>query len=178
MGRRNLGLDGAGGQGAPATAGDATWIHAIYPGTPWSTPGGDFVASPSGSLIMAGLGTAEWSGPGLVADVQAWVDGTALAQGWIIATPAGTPEGTARRFTTRENALGGGQLLVEFTPPTPCPCVADFDASGGTPDAGDIDAFFASWLAGDTLADADCSGGTPDASDIDTFFAQWLAGGC
>jgi hypothetical protein len=61
---------------------------------------------------------------------------------------------------------------------TTCPCVADFDNSGGTPDAGDIDAFFTAWLAGDETADADCSGGTPDAGDIDTFFAQWLAGGC
>jgi hypothetical protein len=59
-----------------------------------------------------------------------------------------------------------------------CPCTADFDGSGGTPDAGDIDAFFAAWLSGDASADADCSGGTPDAGDIDTFFAQWLAGGC
>jgi hypothetical protein len=59
-----------------------------------------------------------------------------------------------------------------------CPCSADFDNSGGTPDAGDVDAFFSAWLLGDATADADCSGGTPDAGDVDTFFAQWLAGGC
>jgi hypothetical protein len=61
---------------------------------------------------------------------------------------------------------------------TSCPCVADFDMSGGTPDAGDIDAFFDAWLLGDPAADADCSGGTPDAADIAEFFSQWLAGGC
>jgi pimeloyl-ACP methyl ester carboxylesterase len=59
-----------------------------------------------------------------------------------------------------------------------CPCSADFDQSGGTPDSSDIDAFFSAWLLGDATADADCSGGTPDASDIDTFFQEWLAGGC
>jgi glucose/arabinose dehydrogenase len=59
-----------------------------------------------------------------------------------------------------------------------CPCVADFDASGGTPDSNDIDAFFTQWLTGNATADADCSGGTPDAADIDTFFTQWLTGGC
>jgi hypothetical protein len=59
-----------------------------------------------------------------------------------------------------------------------CPCSADYDLSGGTPDAGDIDAFFSDWLLGEARADADCSGGTPDAGDIDTFFAQWLNGGC
>jgi glucose/arabinose dehydrogenase len=57
-------------------------------------------------------------------------------------------------------------------------CSADFDNSGGTPDASDIDAFFTQWLVGDASADADCSGGTPEAGDIDTFFTQWLAGGC
>jgi hypothetical protein len=73
-------------------------------------------------------------------------------------------------------ASGIGNPIVPC--PTTCPCSADFDASGGTPDAGDIDAFFAAWLAGDATADADCSGGTPDAGDIDVFFEQWLAGGC
>jgi hypothetical protein len=67
--------------------------------------------------------------------------------------------------------------MTAFPPPA-CPCSADFDNSGGTPDAGDIDVFFAAWLSGEATADADCSGGTPDAGDIDTFFAQWLAGGC
>jgi hypothetical protein len=65
-----------------------------------------------------------------------------------------------------------------FTPTEACPCPADFDASGGTPDASDINAFFTAWLAGDPTADTDCSGGTPDATDIDVFFAAWLNGGC
>jgi hypothetical protein len=68
--------------------------------------------------------------------------------------------------------------FVQFAYEDPCLCVADFDASGGTPDAGDVDAFFTAWLNGDAAADSDCSGGTPDAGDIDEFFAQWLAGGC
>jgi hypothetical protein len=59
-----------------------------------------------------------------------------------------------------------------------CPCTADFDNSGGTPDASDIDAYFQAWLNGNSSADADCSGGTPDASDIDAFFVSWLDGGC
>jgi hypothetical protein len=59
-----------------------------------------------------------------------------------------------------------------------CPCSADFDGSGGTPDATDIDAFFDAWLDGSNLADTDCSGGTPDAGDIDAFFDAWLVGGC
>jgi hypothetical protein len=67
-------------------------------------------------------------------------------------------------------------LVVRACPSGPCP--ADYDGSGGTPEAGDINAFFVDWLAGADCADTDCSGGTPDSSDIDTFFAAWLAGGC
>jgi predicted outer membrane repeat protein len=84
--------------------------------------------------------------------------------------------------STANTGLGSSPIVdrgaIEFQPPAPCPCVADFDASGGTPDASDIDAFFNAWLAGSDTADADCSGGTPDSSDIDAFFTQWLAGGC
>jgi trimeric autotransporter adhesin len=74
---------------------------------------------------------------------------------------------------------GVGSRIARYTFGCPaCPCPADFDASGGTPDAGDVDAFFTAWLVGDTTADADCSGGTPDAGDVDAFFIAWLAGGC
>jgi hypothetical protein len=59
-----------------------------------------------------------------------------------------------------------------------CPCAADFDGSGGTPDINDIDAFFADWLVGSASADTDCSGGTPDSADVDAFFSDWLSGGC
>jgi hypothetical protein len=57
-------------------------------------------------------------------------------------------------------------------------CPADFDGSGGTPDVGDIEAFFTAWLSGVPSADVDLSGGTPDTADIEVFFQMWLAGGC
>lgn len=61
-----------------------------------------------------------------------------------------------------------------------CPyvCPADFDGSGGVPDAADAAAFWAAWLAGDDCADVDCSGGAPDAGDVQYFYSLWLAGGC
>lgn len=59
-----------------------------------------------------------------------------------------------------------------------CPCVADFDGSGGTPDTADIDGFVTAWAAQDASADADCSGGPPDDGDAERFFREWLAGGC
>lgn len=62
--------------------------------------------------------------------------------------------------------------------PTVCPCPADFDRSGGTPDVADIVGFFTAWLAGEPGADADCTTGTPEGADIETFFRAWLVGGC
>ncbi|MBS0195425.1 MAG: immunoglobulin domain-containing protein [Planctomycetes bacterium] len=58
----------------------------------------------------------------------------------------------------------------------PCPCTADFDASGGI-DGSDVEAFFIAWEAADPGADADCSGGV-DGADVETFFRGWEAGGC
>jgi hypothetical protein len=170
-----------GGQGTTPLPGDATWLHRFFPTTLWSTPGGDFAPSPSGTTTLPSaptLGQVTWpSSSGLVADVQHWLDAPASNFGWIVAA-ASTSDIGARRFFSRNTTTPSLRptLTIEFTPP--CPCAADFDNSGGTPDAGDIDAFFIAWLAGDAPADVDCSGGTPDASDIDTFFEDWLAGGC
>jgi hypothetical protein len=76
------------------------------------------------------------------------------------------------------NSFGNAGNVTLYRFQSSCPCAADFDGSGGTPDITDIDAFFSDWLAGDGRADADCSGGTPDITDIDAFFVSWLAGGC
>ena len=90
----------AGGAGAPAQEGDATWLHTFFPGSFWASAGGDFTGLPSASTTVAGEGDYTWQGPGLIADVQAW-----LAQGgdhgWIVIGDESVP-GTARRFDSRE----------------------------------------------------------------------------
>jgi hypothetical protein len=75
---------------------------------------------------------------------------------------------------------GCGTTTVSFNHTWDCPytCPADFDASGGTPDNSDVNAFWAAWLNGDMCADVDCSGGVPDAADVQLFYDLWLAGGC
>jgi hypothetical protein len=109
-------------------------------------------------------------------------DGTLPAGDYYIATALLTFSTSGDRWHVR--AESGSSIpqkldiLTNVDCLAGCPCAADYDGSGGTPDAGDIDAFFSDWLLGEAKADADCSGGTPDAGDIDTFFAQWLAGGC
>lgn len=90
------------GTGAAATAGDATWTQRVVPGTGWANPGGDFEPSASATVSVGGNGKYTWSGPGLVADVQAWVNGTAPNHGWIL---VGDESGstTAKRFDSRES---------------------------------------------------------------------------
>lgn len=121
-----------------------------------------------------------------LANAQLAIDWSTMDSGGAMNLTAGTltlsgtigqPDASTAPLSGGNFSITGGFWVVA-APSLVCPCVADFDLSGGTPDAGDIDAFFIAWLEGLPTADADCSGGTPDAGDIDTFFAQWLNGGC
>jgi hypothetical protein len=91
----------AGGSGAPAQDGDATWLHTFYPGTFWASPGGDFTSTPSASTTVVGEGDFAWRSPELTADVQAWLAAGA-EHGWIVIGEETVP-GTARRFDSREH---------------------------------------------------------------------------
>lgn len=148
---------------------------------------------PGGTLRMrvvaAGSGplTYQWMSettPGVFVPVT---DGPAESGGVVsgATTPTLTKTQMSGQDTTRlvlvvTNACGTSYTTapISVVVPSCSGCPADFDGSGGTPDATDIDGFFTSWLMGDGCADTDCSGGTPDSSDIDAFFTQWLAGGC
>ncbi len=98
-----------GGRGAPATTGDATWLHTLFSSDTWSTPGGDFVSTASATADVGGDGTmAAWSSAGMAADVQAWVSDPSSNFGWIIIGDE-TINPTGRRFNSRDNF---GSLLV------------------------------------------------------------------
>lgn len=73
-------------------------------GNNWGTAGcanaTDRVAAASASLTMDGTpqaGFVSWSGAGLVADVQAWVDGTAPNYGWLLGAPTAEYQGSTGR---------------------------------------------------------------------------------
>jgi hypothetical protein len=103
-----------GGRGAPALPGDATWTHRVWPDDVWATPGGDFVTVASGAAIVSqAVGTAfTWSGAGLVADVQAWLDQPSTNFGWILIGDE-SQSYTARRFGSSEHAdIGQRPVLV------------------------------------------------------------------
>ena len=108
----------AGGTGAPATAGDATWLHRFFNTTLWATAGGDFTPAASASQTVALEGPYAWSSAGMVADAQAWLDTPASNFGWLVRGDEATSQ-SVKRFDTRE-ALDPAvrpTLTLEFTPP-------------------------------------------------------------
>ncbi|MCA9184480.1 MAG: DNRLRE domain-containing protein [Pirellulaceae bacterium] len=93
-----------GGRGESPTIGDATWQHRFYDAQFWTTEGGDFVQSASGSASV-GLapGPYTWqSSAGLVADVQTWLDDPASDFGWMLIGDE-QQNGTVRRIFSRES---------------------------------------------------------------------------
>jgi len=108
---------GAEGQGAPAAVGDATWLFRFFPGSAWTAPGGDFAAGISAGTPVGDLGFYTWSGAGLIADVQGWLDTPADNFGWIIRGDEAT-NGSAKRFDTRQNPDADLRpaLIIEYTP--------------------------------------------------------------
>jgi hypothetical protein len=87
-----------GGTGAPAQTGDATWLHTFYSSSFWTTPGGDFDATPSFTMTTPQTGVAI-APPSLLAvrDVQAWLDAPASNFGWLLRMVDEVTLQTARR---------------------------------------------------------------------------------
>jgi len=84
-----------GGFGSPADDGDATWAASEHNVAIWTLPGGDFVAEASATAIAGTVGSdIVWTGPGLIEDVQDWIDNPASNHGWIV---IGALEGTRQR---------------------------------------------------------------------------------
>lgn len=123
---------GFSGLGAPAQPGDATWLYRFFPGSPWSTPGGDYIATASASKIVgSALIPYTWtSTPALVADVQAWVNDPTTNFGWLIHGNEAVLK-SSKKFASREfsDPAKWPSLVVQFTPPLPCP--ADIAPTGG-----------------------------------------------
>src|SRR5688572_4850705 len=71
------------GRGIQAMPGDATWCHRFYPTSFWASVGGDFVAAASATTAVNKEGFYSWSSPGLVADVQLWLNNPGTNFGWL-----------------------------------------------------------------------------------------------
>ncbi len=109
---------GDGGQGGLSTPQSATWIHRFYPDVLWTSIGGDFNASPSATLFVAGIGSYTCTSPQLAADVHEWLRARASNFGWLLKGPEG-PIVSAKRFESREALIAADRptLIIDFTPP-------------------------------------------------------------
>ena len=104
------------GTGKPSTEGDATWKANFFMKTTWDHPGADFVEAVSATSKAGKTGSKSlWEGDGLIADVQAWVNGDVENFGWILIGDAST-----RRFNSSESLAPAEfrpTLTIHFTPP-------------------------------------------------------------
>jgi hypothetical protein len=116
------------GLGNPPTTGDATWIHTFFPGSFWDTPGGDFDPVPSATTSVDQIGSYQWSGPQLVADVQGWIDSPATNFGWVLVGDESVI--SAKRFDSGDNATPElrPMLTIDFDGPS-VPAVSGLGAA-------------------------------------------------
>lgn len=115
---------GTGNQGTPANTGEATWNNRFHPSTPWNSPGAtadaDYVATISATNFMDGAGSYTFvSTPGLVSDVQAWLNHPGNNFGWILISEDEMDLATARRIGSREDPNNTPVLTVQYTVPAP-----------------------------------------------------------
>ncbi len=116
---------GSQGHGAPASAGDATWLRRSYPSLAWAQPGGDFDAQASATKSLGLSGEYQTWGPTprLLADVQGWLAAPASNHGWIVIGNEVNSQ-NAKRFESRAGPSSvRPKLRVVYAPPA----VADAD---------------------------------------------------
>ncbi len=162
-----------GGGGAPAEPGDATWTKRLYPGTPWTTPGGDFVATAS---VTKSVNAVTWyvfgSTAGLVADVQSWVNAPGTNYGWVV-TGNEVTLNSAKRFESHQTTAVSWKpsMTVVFTPPPPC-APEDLNCDGSV-DGDDLGTLLGQWgPCPGCVADLDHDGKV-DGDDLGTLLGAW-----
>ena len=125
------------GFGAAPGPGDATWNFNAFGSSSWATPGGDHASGSSGStLVLTALDFYTWpSSPGIVADVQSWLDSPQANFGWVVLSEQEAARVvTAKRFDSRENTQPTFRpvLQIVYRPPV----LTDGGTDGGRPDGG------------------------------------------
>lgn len=122
----SVGTGNGGGNGTLALQDDATWLYRFYnlvdppSSPPWTTPGGDFITTPSattsvGTVTQPNVDAYLWSGAGLMADVQQWVNNPAGNFGWLLMGDESVT-GTQRRLISSENIFNGTISSPDYRP--------------------------------------------------------------
>jgi glucose/arabinose dehydrogenase len=126
----------AGNNGAVASADEATWNARIQEVSMWTSPGAKDDAAISASA-STGVGSAlnakyAWSGPGVVADVQFWVDHPSENFGWLLTSRSEASSRSVRGFASRESGANAGTLAVTYTAANSPPTVSITSPTDGT----------------------------------------------
>ncbi|MAG58244.1 MAG: hypothetical protein CMJ83_18310 [Planctomycetes bacterium] len=119
------------GGGTLAMVGDTTWLHTNNPGMFWAVAGGDFVAGSSATTSVGGAGIVyTWTSPGVIADVQSWLDLPALNFGWLMKGPETAPLGTAKRFDSVQSPFAANRPSLQITYLTGTPASVSVTGTG------------------------------------------------
>ena len=123
----------SGGQGAPATQNDVTWLYTYYnfasptSSPAWTTAGGDFDATISASSYAGtGVGTTgieayglkSWASSIMTSEVQSWLTTPSANFGWLLQGDESKGQ-TAKQYLSRENGTAANCpiLNVYYTKP-------------------------------------------------------------
>lgn len=103
--------------GSTALANEATWENRFgASGSPWTTPGGDFVSTVSSSHTIGAAGNYVFaSSAQMVADIQSWYNDPADNFGWILMSESEGVNTTIQRFGTHEDKDTSPVLTISFT---------------------------------------------------------------
>jgi hypothetical protein len=119
------------GQACAGSIVGATWNQSnCAAGTTWSTPGGTVAPTVSGQADTTGVpigGQVTWSSvanPGMIADVQSWIDDPSTNDGWRISSSTEGKGTQAQRFVSTESGASGPTLSIAYD------CKPGFVASG------------------------------------------------
>ena len=108
-----------GGQGTTPGANDPTWTLSAFPATPWTTAGGDFVATASGAVTLDAVGDYVFAASaGMLADLTDWQANPAGNLGWILLGDEAQSPPNAKRLESVEaiNAATHPRLRINYTP--------------------------------------------------------------
>ncbi len=72
------------GMGIAATTDDATWLHRRYDSETWTTAGGDFETTVSGTTEISGTGMVTWESEAMAADINTWLAQPEQNFGWML----------------------------------------------------------------------------------------------
>ena len=106
------------GGGTTAALNDATWIYTFFPFSMWGTAGGDYLSTPSALNTVDQPGFYGWTGTGVMADVQAWLDAPVSNFGWIlVGDESATASAKQFHFAGEPHPLASPPLYLLYTVP-------------------------------------------------------------